>query len=61
MRRLISSGSPYEPRVGISRCSRGAHRRRVGHRAARTRWQAVGQGNAAVHARRCLEIIQEGL
>ena len=62
MRRLISSGSPYEPRVGISRAVR------VGPMVAVSGTAPLGPdggtvatGDAAGQARRCLEIIKEAL
>ncbi len=59
---LVSSGSPYEPRVGISRAVRAGPFLVVSGTAplgpdGRTK----GLGDAAVQARRCLEIIRVAL
>ena len=61
-RQLISSGSPYEPRVGISRAVR------VGHHVAVAGTAPIGAdgktatpGDPAGQTRRCLEIIQAAL
>ena len=48
-RQLVSSGSPFEPRVGMSRAVR------VGP------WVSVSGGDPAAQARRCLEIIAAAL
>src|SRR5262245_47476993 len=62
MRKLISSGSPYEPRVGISRAVRAGFLVAVsGTAPLGPNGQTVGKGNAAVQARRCLEIIAAAL
>ena len=54
MRKLISSGSPYEPKVGkVIAVSGTAPLGSDGH--------TVGVGDAAVQARRCLEIIAGAL
>lgn len=62
MRKLISSGSPYEPKVGISRAVR------VGNVIAISGTAPLGPdgrtvsiGDAAGQARRCLEIIAAAL
>ena len=62
MRRLISSGSPYEPRVGMSRAVR------VGRVVAVSGTAPLGpdgltvaKGDAAGQARRCLEIMKDAL
>lgn len=63
-RQRVSSGSPYEPRLGISRA--------VAVRAGRiiavsgtaplgSDGKTVAQGDAAAQARRCLEIIRNAL
>jgi len=62
MRKLISSGSPYEPRVGISRAVRaGAIVTVAGTAPLGPDGRTVGRGDAAVQARRCLEIITAAL
>src|SRR5206468_7803051 len=62
MRKLVSSGSPFEPKVGISRAVR------VGNIIAVTGTAPIGadgktvaKGDAAAQARRCLEIIQKAI
>jgi len=62
MRRLISSGSPYEPRVGISRAVRVGRIIAVsGTAPLGPDGRTVGKGDPAAQARRCLEIIKEAL
>lgn len=61
MRQLISSGSPYEPRVGISRAVRVGSIIAVSGTAPLLDGNTVGKGNPAAQARRCLEIIKEAL
>jgi enamine deaminase RidA (YjgF/YER057c/UK114 family) len=62
MRRLISSGSPYEPRVGISRAVRiGSIIAVSGTAPLGPDERTVGKGDPAAQARRCLEIISEAL
>ena len=62
MRRLISSGSPYEPRVGMSRAVRVGHIIAVsGTAPLGPDGRTVGKGDPAAQARRCLEIITEAL
>jgi enamine deaminase RidA (YjgF/YER057c/UK114 family) len=62
MRRLISSGSPYEPRVGISRAVRvGPIVAVSGTAPLGPDGRTTGKGDAAAQARRCLEIIREAL
>ena len=62
MRRLISSGSPYEPRVGISRAVRvGPIIAVSGTAPLGPDGRTVGKGDAAAQARHCIEIIQEAL
>ena len=61
-RQLISSGSPYEPRVGISRAVRvGSIIAVSGTAPLGADGQTVGKGDPAAQARRCLEIIKEAL
>ena len=61
MRQLISSGSPYEPRVGISRAVRVGSIIAVSGTAPLRDGKTVGPGDPAAQARRCLEIIREAL
>ena len=62
MRQLISSGSPYEPRVGISRAVRvGSTIAVSGTAPLGPDGRTVGKGDPAAQARRCLEIISEAL
>ena len=59
MRQLISSGSPYEPKVGISRAVRVGQMISVAGTApiGRDR-KTVGVGDPAAQTRRCLEIVK---
>ena len=61
MRQLISSGSPYEPKVGISRAVRVGSIIAVSGTAPLRDGQTVGKGDPAAQARRCLEIIKDAL
>jgi len=62
MRKLISSGSPYEPKVGISRAVRVGNVIAVsGTAPLGADGSTVGVGDAAVQARQCLEIIGRAL
>jgi enamine deaminase RidA (YjgF/YER057c/UK114 family) len=62
MRSLISSGSPYEPKVGISRAVRvGQIISVAGTAPIGPDGQTVGDGDPAAQARRCLEIIAAAL
>jgi enamine deaminase RidA (YjgF/YER057c/UK114 family) len=62
MRKLVSSGSPYEPKVGISRAVRaGTVVTVAGTAPLGPDGRTVGQGDAAVQARRCLDIIAAAL
>src|SRR5437016_14314077 len=62
MRKLISSGSPYEPKVGISRAVRVGHVIAVsGTAPLGPNGQTVGIGDAGAQARRCLQIIEGAL
>lgn len=62
MRKRISSGSPYEPKVGISRAVRaGSIITVAGTAPLGPDGRTVGQGDAAAQARRCLEIIAAAL
>ena len=62
MRKLISSGSPYEPRIGISRAVRvGPVISVAGTAPLGPDGRTVGPGDPAAQARRCLEIIAAAL
>jgi len=62
MRRRVSSGSPYEPKVGISRAVRaGSIVSVAGTAPLGPDGRTVGRGDAAAQARRCLEIIAAAL
>ena len=62
MRKLISSGSPYEPKVGISRAVRVGNVIAVsGTAPLASDGHTVGIGDAGVQARRCFEIIAGAL
>ena len=62
MRQRVSSGSPYEPKVGISRAVRaGSIVTVAGTAPLGPDGRTVGRGDAAAQARRCLEIIAAAL
>ena len=62
MRRLVSSGSPYEPKVGFSRAVRAGGIVTVsGTAPLDSDGRTVGKGDPAVQARRCLETIAAAL
>jgi enamine deaminase RidA (YjgF/YER057c/UK114 family) len=62
MRQLVSSGSPYEPRLGISRAVRaGSIVTVAGTAPLGPDGGTVGQGDPAAQARRCIEIIARAL
>lgn len=62
MRQLVSSGSPYEPKVGISRAVRAGTVVAVsGTAPLGPDGKTVGKGDPAAQARRCLEIIAAAL
>jgi enamine deaminase RidA (YjgF/YER057c/UK114 family) len=62
MRQLISSGSPYEPIVGMSRAVRAGNVVAVsGTAPIGPDRKTVGIGDPALQARRCLEIIAAAL
>jgi enamine deaminase RidA (YjgF/YER057c/UK114 family) len=62
MRTLISSGSPYEPKVGLSRAVRvGPIVSVAGTAPIGDDGRTVGVGDPAAQARRCLEIIATAL
>jgi len=61
-RRNVSSGSPFEPRVGISRAVRlGPLVTVAGTAPLGPDGRTVGHGDAGMQARRCLEIIRTAL
>ena len=60
-RQLISSGSPFEPRVGMSRAVRVGSWVSVSGTAPLRDGRTVGAGDPAAQARRCLEIIAAAL
>jgi enamine deaminase RidA (YjgF/YER057c/UK114 family) len=58
----VSSGSPYEPRLGISRAVRSGHIIAVaGTAPIGPDGKTVGKGDPAAQARRCLEIVRNAL
>ena len=58
----ISSGSPYEPRLGISRAVRSGRIIAVaGTAPIGSDGNTVGKGDAAAQARRCIEIVANAL
>jgi enamine deaminase RidA (YjgF/YER057c/UK114 family) len=58
----VSSGSPYEPRLGISRAVRSGHIVAVaGTAPLGPDGKTVGKGDPAAQARRCIEIIRNAL
>jgi enamine deaminase RidA (YjgF/YER057c/UK114 family) len=62
MRRLVSSGSPYEPKIGISRAVRAGSLVTVaGTAPLGPDGRTMARGDAAAQARRCLEIIATAL
>jgi enamine deaminase RidA (YjgF/YER057c/UK114 family) len=62
MRRLISSASPYEPRIGMSRAVRVGSIVAVSGTAPIGRdGSTVAKGDPAGQARRCMEIIKDAL
>jgi len=62
MRKLISSGSPYEPKIGISRAVRAGNFIAVsGTAPIGADGRNIGIGDPAAQARRCLEIISAAL
>jgi enamine deaminase RidA (YjgF/YER057c/UK114 family) len=62
MRKLVSSGSPYEPKVGISRAVRAGNLVTVsGTAPLGPDGGTVGKGEPSVQARRCLQIIAAAL
>ena len=62
MRKLISSGSPYESKIGFSRAVRVGNVIAVsGTAPLGPNGGTVGIGDAGIQARRCLEIIADAL
>lgn len=62
LRRRVSSGSPYEPRIGISRAIRSGTIVAVsGTAPIGPDGKTVAPGNPELQTRRCLEIIREAL
>lgn len=62
MRKLVSSGSPYEPVIGFSRAVRVGNFISVGGTAPLSpSGETVAPGDPAGQARRCLEIIKAAL
>jgi len=62
MRKLISSGSPYEPKIGISRAVRaGSIVTVAGTAPLGADGRTVGRADPGAQARRCLEIIAAAL
>ena len=62
MRKLVSSGSPYEAKVGFSRAVRsGAIVSVAGTAPIGPDGSTVGRGDAAAQSRRCLDIIAAAL
>jgi len=62
MRQLISSGSPYESKIGISRAVRVGNMIAIsGTAPLGSDGRTVGVGDAGAQARRCLEIIADAL
>src|SRR5512142_1592285 len=60
-RQLVSSGSPYEPIIGISRAVKLGNVIAVSGTAPLKDGKTVGAGDPAAQTRRCLEIIADAL
>jgi enamine deaminase RidA (YjgF/YER057c/UK114 family) len=61
-RQHVSTGSPYEPRLGISRAVRSGHFIAVaGTAPIGPDGKTAGKGDAVAQARRCIEIIHNAL
>ena len=61
-RQRVSSGSPYEPRLGISRAVRSGRIIAVaGTAPIGLDGKTVGKGDAAAQTRRCIEIVRNAL
>lgn len=62
MRQRVSSGSPYEPKVGFSRAVRAGRIIAVaGTAPIGPDGKLVGRGDAAAQARRCLDVIRAAI
>ena len=62
LRQYVSTGSPFEPKVGISRAVRSGRVIAVtGTAPLGPDGKTMAKGNAAAQARRCLEIIQSAI
>jgi len=61
VRKLVSSGSPFEPKIGFSRAVRVGNQMSVAGTAPMKDGKLVGRGDAAAQTRRCLEIIAGAL
>jgi len=60
-RQRVSSGSPYEPRVGLSRAVRAGRFVAISGTAPIAEGRTVGRGDPGAQARRCLEIIRRAV
>ena len=61
MRKLVSSGSPFEPKIGMSRAVRVGAIVAIAGTAPILEGKTAGIGDPAAQARRCLEIISAAL
>ena len=61
MRKLVSSGSPFEPKIGMSRAVRAGAIVAIAGTAPILEGKTAGIGDPAAQARRCLEIISAAL
>jgi enamine deaminase RidA (YjgF/YER057c/UK114 family) len=61
MRKLVSSGSPFEPKIGMSRAVRAGAIVAIAGTAPILEGKTAGIGDPAAQARRCLEIIAAAL
>ena len=60
-RQRVSSGSPYEPRVGLSRAVRAGRFVSISGTAPLAEGKTMGRGDPGAQARRCLEIIRRAV
>jgi enamine deaminase RidA (YjgF/YER057c/UK114 family) len=60
-RQRVSSGSPYEPRVVLSRAVRAGRFVSISGTAPLAEGKTVGRGDPGAQARRCLEIIRRAV